>query len=62
MCDKNLLPSPSPLDAPLTSPAISVNSKLVGISLSGLYISFNTVILSSGTLTTPTLGSIVANG
>ena len=62
MCDKNLFPSPSPLDAPLTKPAISVNSKLVGISLAGLYISFNCVILSSGTLTTPTFGSIVANG
>lgn len=26
ICDKNLFPSPSPLLAPLTSPAISTNS------------------------------------
>ena len=37
ICDKNLLPKPSPDDAPLTSPAISVNSNVVGILLFGLY-------------------------
>ena len=31
ICDKNLLPKPSPLEAPLTIPAISVNSNVVGI-------------------------------
>ena len=30
MLAKNLLPSPSPLEAPFTIPAISVNSKVVG--------------------------------
>ena len=29
MCDKNLLPNPSPLDAPLTNPAISTNEIVV---------------------------------
>ena len=60
--DKNLLPRPSPWEAPLTNPAISVNSYAVGINLFGSYISFNLSILSSGTVTTPTFGSIVANG
>ena len=31
ICDKNLLPKPSPLEAPSTRPAISVNSKVAGI-------------------------------
>ena len=31
ICDKNLFPSPSPSDAPFTSPAISTNSMTVGI-------------------------------
>ena len=35
ICDKNLLPNPSPWLAPLTNPAISVNSNVVGIVLSG---------------------------
>ena len=60
--DKNLLPNPSPWLAPFTRPAISVNSNAVGINLSGLYKSFNIYSLSSGTVTTPTFGSIVANG
>jgi len=29
MCDRNLLPSPSPLDAPATRPAMSTNSTVV---------------------------------
>ena len=37
ICDKNLLPSPSPSDAPATKPAISVNSNVVGTILLGLY-------------------------
>ena len=36
MCDKNLFPNPSPLEAPLTIPAISVNSKAVGTVFFGL--------------------------
>ena len=60
--DKNLLPSPSPFEAPLTRPAISVNSKDVGTVLFGTYNSSRKVNLESGTVTTPTLGSMVANG
>ena len=59
---KNLFPKPSPLDAPLTKPAISVNSKVVGTVLFGNYIFSKYVNLSSGTVTIPTLGSIVAKG
>ena len=62
MCDKNLLPRPSPLDAPATNPAISVNSNVVGTTLLGLYIFFKNSTRMSGTNTIPTLGSIVANG
>ena len=32
ICDKNLLPSPSPFDAPFTSPAMSTNSSTVGVT------------------------------
>ena len=31
MCDKNLFPNPSPLEAPFTSPAISTNDIVVFI-------------------------------
>ena len=62
ICDKNLFPNPSPFDAPFTNPAISVNSNVVSINFFGLYISFNTFNLLSGTVTIPTFGSIVANG
>ena len=31
ICDKNLLPNPSPLDAPFTNPAISTNEIVVFI-------------------------------
>ena len=41
ICDRNLLPNPSPLDAPLTRPAMSVNSNVVGTVFLGLYISVN---------------------
>ena len=42
ICDKNLFPNPSPFEAPLTIPAISVNSKVVGIVFLGCTISVNT--------------------
>jgi len=35
---KNLLPNPSPSEAPLTSPAISTNSITLGMTSSGLAI------------------------
>lgn len=62
MCARNLLPSPSPLAAPATRPAISTNSTAVGISFCGLTISASSFRRGSGTGTTPTLGSIVQNG
>ena len=62
MCDKNLLPSPSPLDAPLTKPAISTNEIVVLIIFFDFEVLAKLVNLSSGTGTTPTLGSIVQNG
>ena len=37
ICDRNLFPNPSPLDAPSTSPAISVNSNVAGMVFFGLY-------------------------
>ena len=36
--ERNLLPSPSPFDAPFTRPAISTNSIDAGVYLSGSYI------------------------
>ena len=62
MCDKNLLPRPSPECAPLTSPAISTNSINEGIVFSGLFISDNLFNLSSGIFTLATFGSIVQKG
>lgn len=63
MLARNLLPSPSPLLAPFTSPAISTISTVVGITpRSGLQRSPNLMSRSSGTVITPTLGSIVQNG
>ena len=35
MCDRNLLPRPSPCDAPATRPAMSTNSTVVGTIFSG---------------------------
>ena len=63
MFAKNLLPSPSPFDAPFTSPAMSTISTVVGITpRSGLHSSSNLMSRSSGTVMTPTLGSIVQKG
>ena len=62
MLARNWLPSPSPFDAPLTNPAMSTNSITAGVVLAELYNSVSLSSLSSGTATTPTLGSIVQNG
>ena len=59
---KNLFPSPSPLDAPFTIPAMSVNSNDVGTVFLGSTNSVNLFSLWSGTSTIPTFGSIVAKG
>ena len=58
---KNLFPSPSPLEAPSISPAISTNSTVAG-TIGELYILDSSVSRESGTGTTPIFGSIVAKG
>ncbi len=62
MLAKNLLPRPSPREAPLTSPAMSTISMVVGMIFFGLSIFASATIRSSGTVMTPTLGSIVQKG
>ncbi len=59
---KNLLPRPSPFDAPLTSPAISTKSIIAGITFLELFSFLKSSSLWSGTATTPTFGSIVQKG
>ena len=62
MFARNWFPSPSPFEAPLTRPAMSTNSIAAGVTFFVLYILARTSRRSSGTATTPTLGSIVQNG
>ena len=62
MWERNLLPSPSPSDAPRTMPAMSTNSTVAGSTFAEANSSASRGSRSSGTPTTPTLGSIVANG
>jgi 4-diphosphocytidyl-2-C-methyl-D-erythritol kinase len=62
MFARNLLPSPSPLAAPFTSPAMSTNSTTAGTIFLGLTISASPASRSSGTSTMPTFGSTVQNG
>ncbi len=59
---KNLLPKPSPFEAPSTKPAMSTNSMVVGRTRSGLTISAKGPKRGSGTATIPVLGSMVQNG
>ena len=62
MCDRNLLPSPWPSLAPFTMPAMSTSLSAAGITF---FVGIRAVIRlsrSSGTLTMPSLGSIVQNG
>ena len=59
---RNLFPRPSPLLAPFTNPAISTISTVVGKILLGFTSSASLVNLSSGTVITPTLGSMVQKG
>ncbi len=59
---KNLFPSPSPLLAPFTSPAISTISMVVGITLSGFTNFSSSVSRLSGTEIVPKLGSMVQKG
>ena len=60
--ERNLLPRPSPWEAPFTSPAISTNSMTAGVTLSGEYISHSLSSRGSGTGTMPTFGSMVQKG
>ena len=62
MFARNWFPRPSPLEAPFTRPAISTNSITAGVIFAELYNAASLFNLSSGTVTTPTLGSIVQNG
>ena len=62
MFARNLLPRPSPFDAPSTKPAMSTNSMVVGMTRCGFTISASLSSRRSGTGTTPVLGSIVQKG
>ena len=62
MLARNLLPSPSPSLAPLTMPAMSTKDTVAGTIRSLWKILARTSRRGSGRGTTPTFGSIVANG
>ena len=62
ICARNLLPRPSPCEAPATNPAMSTNSTVVGTIFSGRTIAASAASRPSGTGTMPTLGSMVQNG
>ena len=62
MLARNLLPRPSPSEAPRTMPAMSTNDTVAGRMRSELKISASRLSRASGSGTTPTFGSIVANG
>ena len=62
MFARNLLPSPAPSDAPLTMPAMSTNETVAGTIRAEANISASFCRRASGSGTTPTFGSIVANG
>jgi len=53
---RNLLPRPSPWEAPFTSPAMSTNSQAVGICVLTLATLASCGSRGSGTLTTPRFG------
>ncbi|CAB4828485.1 unannotated protein [freshwater metagenome] len=59
---RNLFPRPAPSDAPFTIPAISTKDRAAGSSFSEEKMVASFARRSSGTPTTPTLGSIVAKG
>src|SRR5574344_1547024 len=59
---RNLFPRPSPLLAPFTRPAIATISTVVGTIRCGLTNSESLFKRSSGTVMTPTFGSIVQKG
>ena len=59
---KNLLPKPSPLEAPLTKPAMSTISQVAGTIRPGCTNAASLFKRSSGTVMTPKLGSMVQKG
>src|SRR5262245_40637642 len=59
---RNWLPRPSPLEAPLTRPAISTKVSRVGLILADFASFASTSRRGSGTITSPTFGSMVLNG
>ena len=52
----------APLEAPRTKPAMSTNSMVAGVNLLGSYMSRSLSRRLSGTITMPTLGSMVQKG
>ena len=62
ICERNLFPKPSPLDAPFTNPAISTNEIVVLITFFDADTLAKFSNLLSGTSTKPMFGSIVQNG
>ncbi len=62
MVARNWLPSPSPFEAPFTSPAMSTNDSRVGTICSDLASFASVSSRGSGTATSPTFGSMVQNG
>jgi hypothetical protein len=62
MFARNLLPRPAPSDAPFTSPAMSTKDTVAGTTLALSNIVDSTSSRGSGSGTTPTFGSMVANG
>mmetsp|Transcript_10478 Transcript_10478/g.26022 ORF Transcript_10478/g.26022 Transcript_10478/m.26022 type:complete len:202 (-) Transcript_10478:146-751(-) len=62
MLARNWLPSPSPLDAPRTRPAMSTNSNVVGMRSLEPEMLDRICRRGSGTVTMPVLGSMVQKG
>jgi len=62
MLARNALPRPCPFDAPRTRPAMSTNDTGAGMIFWESYSSASRPSRVSGRPTTPTLGSMVANG
>ena len=62
MAARNLLPSPSPSEAPFTMPAMSTKVTMAGTISWDSNTSASRSSRASGTATTPTLGSMVAKG
>ena len=59
---EELVAEPSPCEAPRTRPAMSTNVTVAGTIGAPSYSAASWASRWSGTATTPTLGSIVANG